>query len=328
MNHTRYDEHDLHAINAGIRQAYGWKEDAGETIFFARALDYVKSKTYSRKTPHLTGLDLVPVNTEYPAYVQNIIWRSYDEVGLAKVIANYADNLPRADVKGQENSAMVKSLGDSYGYNIFEIRASQATGAGLDTRRAAAARRAVDEKMNSIALVGDADFGMVGVLNHPNIGETVLAHGSWSAADTKGQHILDDLIQWYTAIITQSKGVHKPTVVGLPTAAYTALYTKRIGSEDMNAPTVASRFLTIVGDMGNPTVQLRNMPELAAAGTGGTTKGVMGEFTLDNLELPYPSPFEQLPPEMRNLETIVNCIARVGGVIVYYPLAFSYAEGM
>ncbi len=43
---------------------------------------------------------------------------------MAKIISSYASDLPRADVKGKPTTAIIKSLGDSYGYSIQEMRAS------------------------------------------------------------------------------------------------------------------------------------------------------------------------------------------------------------
>jgi hypothetical protein len=45
------------------------------------------------------------------------------------------------------------------------------------------------------------------------------------------------------------------------------------------------------------------------------------------LELEIPQDFEQFAPERRNLEFIVNCHARCGGVLVYQPLAMAYMDG-
>ena len=78
----------------------------------------------------------------------------------------------------------VKTIGDSYGYNVNELRASRATGVGLDQRKADTARRAIDLKIAQIKLIGDPLFGLFGLFTHPNIPEAILpVLGDWIDSD-------------------------------------------------------------------------------------------------------------------------------------------------
>ena len=64
----RYDEQELRIIeNTGLLRA-----DAGESIFFARQLEYVRQKTYDVEYPQLSALKLFPVDTSVPAGAKNI----------------------------------------------------------------------------------------------------------------------------------------------------------------------------------------------------------------------------------------------------------------
>src|SRR5690606_3742705 len=143
--------------------------DANESVFFARELEFVKSRSYDKKYAELKARLLIPVSSEAEAWADAIVYESYDQVGAAKLIAGYADDLARADVKGQEHINPVKSLGCSYGYNIMEIRKSQARGKSLEQRKANAAKRAILQKENSLAFLGDSATGLNGFLNHPNV---------------------------------------------------------------------------------------------------------------------------------------------------------------
>ena len=133
--------------------------DSNESVFFNRELAYIKSKSYDAKYAELKGLTLIPISTEAGAGVNEIVYHQYRGVGFAKVIADYAKDFPRVDIYGIEKSVKVKGIGDSYGYSIKEIRASQRTGKGLDQRRAITARRAHDEMMNRMALKSNAVDG-------------------------------------------------------------------------------------------------------------------------------------------------------------------------
>ena len=92
-NVMRYDEQDLMACKtSGL-----FREDAGESVFFAQELQKVKAKTYDVKTPANNAMSIFPVTSEADPGADTVAFDSYDSVGMAKIITNYADDLPRAD---------------------------------------------------------------------------------------------------------------------------------------------------------------------------------------------------------------------------------------
>jgi hypothetical protein len=317
--HTHYDEADLAAVQTFAPQMGGMRED--ESLYAARELDYVKSRTYDRKLPPMKGLLLVPQSTEVPEWAETFTYRYYDQVGMAKIVANYADDLPRADVMGAEKTVRVKDIGDSYGYSIPEIRAALANRSNLPTRKASAARRAVDVKLNQIAMVGDRPYGLYGLTNHPNIGLTVLPNGNWSNPATTADQILADCDAMYDAVRLQSKGVHTPNYFALPSAQHSLLFSKRL--PDGIGKTVGEFFKGK-----HPGLTIEEVAELATASNNHGPLAVMYERSEDNLSMENPMPFNQLPAQARNLELVVPCLARTAGVTVYYPLALTKSEGL
>ncbi len=314
--HLHYDEADAQAVGQFVANTGAdlIREDA--SIFTARQLDYVRTGVYDRKMPPMKGLALVPPSSDVPEWAETITYSLYDHVGMAKVISNYADDLPRADVAKAEITIRVKTIGDSYGYNINELIASNATGANLPTRKGDAARRAVEIKLNVIGMVGDAPYGLYGLTNHPNIGTTTIT-GGWTAA-TDADVLLADLDAIYDGIRVQSKGVHTPNVIALPTLAHSIITSKRL--PDSNGMTVAGFFLNK-----HPGLRFDEMAELEGAGPGGEDLIIAGEFNAGNITHDVPMQFNQLPAQARNLELVVPCMARTAGVSVFYPLAFTKA---
>jgi hypothetical protein len=120
--------------------------DRGESVFFAREVEHIKTQTYDAKPKELKGLMLIPISTDASPGARLITYRRYASVGFAKIISDYANDFPRVDVYGEEESIKVYSIGDSYGYNIMEIReAAMTPGKNLELRRATSACRAHDE---------------------------------------------------------------------------------------------------------------------------------------------------------------------------------------
>lgn len=320
MKHMHYDQADLVAVNSASERLGLMRQDDG--IFLARQIDYVKTRIYEMETPNLTGLQLVPLSTEVPEWAESFTYRTYDEVGIAKFISNYADDLPRVDVEGKEVTLKLKSLGDAYGWNFDEMRLANATGTNLGQRKGRAARRGVDQKLNRVALVGDTLVGFYGFSNHPNLGETAV-NGDWTLPATTADQILDDLNAMYNAVLIQSHDNHTPNTLAIPPTRRSALTTKRVS--DGRGITVWQAFKEQY-----PNINMISSTELEpdAEVNGNQAQAVMYERDVDNLSIEVPRPFEQLPAEKRNLEIVVNCLAKCSGVAIYRPLALTKAVGV
>ena len=302
-------------------------EFGGASLFFARQLDYVKSRVYNRKFPDINPDLLVPDSTDTPEWAETISVQSYDSVGMAKIIANYADDLPRVDVRAMVQLVPVKTLGDSYGYNVNEIRASRAIGAGLDVRKAEAARRAIDLKIARIKMIGDDDYGLFGLFNYPNILEIIFGAGGPPGTTTgnwdtlTGEQIYLNMNAMMFAFMQQTLGVHRANFMAMAPTAYNAASTRFFNNQANPFPSTA---LDLFRRM-HPGVRVENIIECQGAGTGanlGRDVIFLYELNSENLAHEYVMPFTQLPPEARNLEFVTNCLARSGGVHIYYPLAF------
>ena len=321
---SNYDPRDLEVADRFISQHF--REDINVTdiplagLWLARQLDYVKARSYDRLFPNMNANRLVSDSTEVPEWAETITIRMYDSVGMAKVIANYADDLPRVDVRGAERTVTVKTIGDSYGYNVNELRASRATGVALDQRKADMARRAIELKINSIKLLGDVTYGIYGLLNNPNVPEQILpTTGDWTTLT--GDQIYANLLAWYNGYNLANNGIHTADNLYLAPKAYTAASSKFVTGTAGLPVTPLALF-----QANFPGITVSNIWELQGVATGGKDWGLMVEASTDNYVHEYVMPFTQLPPEARNLEIVTDCLARSAGVQIYYPLALLGAK--
>lgn len=320
----RYDENDLRAILA----SGNLNNDAAdsESVFFAQQLEYIKAKTYDEKLPNLSAMKLFPISTEADPGAESISYESYGGVGVAKLISNYGDDLPRADVKGKKIVVQVHGGGTSYGISTQEIRSAKMKGLPLDARKAIFARRAVDTLINSLAFKGDADKGIVGVLNNPNI-SSVVPKGDGTGSSTKwedktAEQVLRDMNQAVTAIVDITNGVEIPDTIVLPLKQY-AYITNTI-VPDTGGESIMTNFLK-----NNPYIKkIVQAVEMKGAGAGKTDVMLVYRKDINAVSLELPLPFTQLAPQYHNLEYRVPCEFRSAGVIVYYPLSMATMAGI
>ncbi len=304
--------------------------DANETFFFARELEYIKSKSYDIQFPEMKAFKHIPISTEAGEGAQSITYAQFEETGLARVIESYADDLPRADIRGKEYTSPVKSIGVSYGYSVQEIRAAIYVGRSLTQRQANAARRGNDQKINRLAWFGDNAYRILGLTNNTNIPANFVPAdgigGTTEWVNKTPDQILRDLNQVTNSIVALTKGVEMPNTVLLPVAQYTLIAsTPRSSTSDT---TILEYFI-----QNNPFVTTVDwVPELAGAGpvVAGVPTDIMIAYDKnpDKITMEIPMPFTQYPPQERGLEFVVPCESRYGGIIVYYPLSLTFGEGI
>lgn len=299
------------------------KQDAA--IFFARELEEIDGQLYEVKYADLEAFQLVTPKKLDEA-VEVYTYRQYDGRGVAKMTSNYADGSPRADVDGVEFSSKVRSLRASFGYNVQEIRAARRQGRPLENMRAVQARKAINEKVNDVALNGDAEHNLIGLFNQPNVQTyTVPAVGTGSSTlwTTKtGDQILDDMYGMVDQIPSVTKEQEKPKRLLLPYSRFRYI-SRKVAFPNADRVSVLKAF-----NEERPEVQVRGALYLDTAGAGGTCRAVAYDPATDHVELLLPIAFESFPPQLRGLEYVVECHARMGGVVNRYPLAMIYADGI
>ena len=302
-------------------------EDA--SVFFARELDQVKSKTYDRQYPELSALNHFPQTSEINPGADTFTFYSYDEVGLAEIISNYSTDLPRVDVFGTPKTVKIRSLGDAYGYSVQEMRAAAFAGKSLDASKASAARRAIETKHNRIAFVGDAASGLVGVFSSDNgVPRYTIPNGA--AGDTKwakktAQEIINDVSGMHEAVDEMTNSVEKPDTLMIASNVY-ALLSRTIISG------TAVSVLSFIRDNLDWLKEISPAPELNAKNTSCNPTGENLAFLYTNdpekFSVETPMPFYQHPAQNKNLEVEIACESRVAGATFYYPLSAIIGVGI
>ena len=337
----RYDQNDYDALlHSKIPAALvetpqmNFDDASDASVFFARELDYVKSQSYDVEYPEFTALKLFPVSSEINPGAETVTYYSYDKTGMAKIISNYATDLPRADVKGKPTTAIIKSLGDSYGYSAQEMRASRLAGKSLDARKGESARYQIDALTNKIAWCGDEESGLMGVLsdgqNIPLYTIGANASGKTKWAEKSADEILADVNGMAKQVAKITKNVERPDTLCVPADVFMDISTRRIPDTSTTVLAFIQEHAPYIKNVVSTAELDADSPETNPYAVGGNPQGVAFLFKNDprKLTLENPMPFYQYPLQVEKLETIILCEARTAGVIVYYPLSALIAVGV
>ena len=301
-----------------------YRADALETIFIARELVSVETAVYEKKYPEFKGRSLVPKK----ALPEGATFASYteqDEYGSARIISSGADDLPRAEVSRAETLVQIYTVANSYAYTTMELKKAAFARMSLDAAIAMAARRIMEQKIDSLLQTGDAAYGMKGLLNQTGTNTYVVPNGGLGSplwTQKTSDEILTDLNAMANAASNATNGIEYPDVLVLPIDKYDLISQKPRSS---TSDTTVKEFF-----LGNSQYIKEIIPwwPCKTAGTGGVSRAVAYRRDIEALWYYMPQEFQAMAPQIQKLEYLIPCTADYGGVHVRLPKSVTYADGI
>jgi len=291
-------------------------------LFLERQLEYIRPQVFEIQYADIKYSTILPVTSEAGTGAQTFTYRIMDSTGEFRLLADAASDLPRADISQVEKSINIRSFGGSFCYTVQELRAAQMANIALEQRRAAAVRRAYEEKVESVALFGESTVGLAGFFNNSSV--DIVAADKWFTTSSITAQEMNELLNYgVSAIINGSKMKEQPDTILLGYEDYNKVSTTR--NSDSSDVTVLEYFLRT-----NPYIRnVEPINQLTKGNNGGklnTSRMVVYKRDPEKVQLHIPQPLELFPAQQRGLEFIVPAHARVGGVALYYPKSVIYVQ--
>lgn len=304
--------------NMGIRL------DSNETNFLNRQLLHVMSRVQEVKYPDLIATSVFPVNTEGGTGLESISYVQLDMAGEMKLIASGADDLPEAGSKITEYPRQVGNYGISYGWTHFDLEKATRARVPLSARKAMAARRASEQKVDEVSFFGDSTNSNIKGLFSESLSSTSGLTGTWSTASAAD--ILDDCLFVIQNVITATKGIFEPDTLALPPEQYAQI---------MTTPRSATTDTTIAEFILASTPIRRIVKSDRLRAMTSSTNSISSEDTMiafpsniEVMELVIPRPFQQLPVQQKGLQYMVPCLLDFAGMFLYHPKAVAFGKGL
>lgn len=297
--------------------------DANETAQLDRSLRFIEAQVYNVVYPELRHRRYIPQDDSVPAGADSILYRQYDQIRNAKLIADFADDLPFADVIAREFPIPIKPVGSAFKYSLRDLQHAAFNGVPLDVMRGQAARDSIEFELDDIACFGRPQVGLLGFVNNPFIDVLSVANAGgamlWSAKTAL--QILADLAALESHVVVNTNRIYQLNTILLPSAMYE--FIKMMPYSALGDRTVLEWFKS-----NNPELTIDGWSQLDkanASGTGGRIVGYLKDPRI--LQEKNPMPFTQLPPQPKSLAFIINCWALTAGVHVYQAGAMVYMDG-
>lgn len=299
--------------------------DAPLNAFLARQLEYLEMVSYDTETPELFALKFVPIKGDIPDHVTSWKYRSFTKVGAARLLASYADDIPRADLYMVETDTPIRPIGMGYGIDVDELNTARATGTNLESMKAEAAKHAVDVLIDNLLAFGDADAGLPGFINAASALSYIVPNGGGGTAPWSAKtplEIVADMVGICRYIPDSTGQREKPDMLLLPTTQYFLVATTPMSA--------SNPFITILkyfeGVM--PGVKVDYWPLLSTAGTLSSARMIAYKKDVKKIAGVLPLPFQLSAPQPNNFEWKVPGRAKCGGTHAIYPLSMAQGDGI
>lgn len=293
-----------------------------DITLFNKALEALDPQLYETKYADLKSRQLIPsikggsgLNLASTVYTYEMA----DHVGSADFVSSRAMDLPSSDVKVEQFSTPIRKLATSFNYDLDEVNA-MLSGRGMDiiAERLKGARKAMEQKMDSILAFGDTEQGLKGFLNNSAVGAANLTTGDWGNPSTSVDLIIADIAETRESIASATLEVEQPDTVILPPSAMRDLETRRIANTGISLMTYIKQTF--------PELSFQTWYKLETAGAASGRRMVMYRRSPEVVSAIIPQEFTRLPALDRAMFYQVACIAKIGGVVVRYPKAMLYRD--
>jgi len=305
--------------------------DANETMIMTSQLEQMRMRSVDILRPPYKARTLVPVTSEVDPGAESWAYTVWDRAGMAKIIANYADDIPMVATFAKKFTQTIETLALGYEWSWLDMLRTAKAGVPLRARKSQAVREGFEQRIEEIAAIGIRDTGTTGLLNNPNVPQITVAApatgsaATWTGTDKTAYEVLMDLHAAEDAVLTTTKMVHKPDTLVMPLSRY-----RYLSNTALSVAASADPKDTILKVFLEKSENIRNIDWWSHCETanGGLPRAVLYKRDPSVVHLELPMEQQELPPQAKNLAMQVNSVGRIGGVAWEYPLAGVYINGI
>lgn len=273
---------------------------------------------------------LMFVNTDGDMWDIGSVFYSGDIAGAAQFLSGKGFDMPYADVSTSQHLQTNHFAGIGYEWSLQELQRAAKLGRNLSTEKAEAARKVAESFVYGIAMRGNTEKGMTGLVNNANVPSAqVAADGTgasrlWTAKDA--DLILRDVNAALNAPFNATKETQRANTLLLPSTKLQYLAEKRVSDTTMTILAFLKENNSYTLETGQPLTVIGSR-EMETAGTGGTARMVAYDNDRGVVQMHLPGPHEFLPPFQKSSMTWeVAGIMNVGGVEIRRPKGMAYRD--
>jgi len=292
---------------------------------------HIEAQVVEVQYPDIQYAELIPVDTSANEWAKSVTYYSTNKTGQAGWFHHYAKDIHVADSERSKFEVGVEMADIGYRWTLEEVgQAMMIPGMQLSADRAAAAKRAYEEFVDDIALSGDADKNLSGIIDYPGITtvDAPLVGGNDEWSQKTADQILADVNFILSGMWTNSKQVELADTLLLPVETLALIATMRLGDTTMTVLQFLLQNNIYTFTTGRPLV-IRAVRGLETAGTGGNGRLIAYRRDPQVLKMHIPMTHRFMPVwQTGPLIFDVPGIFRLAGLEVRRPGAVRYLDGI
>jgi hypothetical protein len=309
-------------------------QDAQQALgFIAPQLLRINTEIDLQVYPSFDYSRLMFVNTDGDMWDVGTIFYSGDVAGKAEWLSHKGFDMPYADISTSQFLQGYHFAGIGYEWSLGELQRAAKLNRNLGNEKAGAARKVAEARVYGVAIRGDTEKGMTGIVNDANVpAATVAADGTAGAttfASKTPTLINRDINAVLNAPFNATGETHRANTLLLPSTRlqYMASTPLATGSD-----TTILKFIrennSFTLETGQP-LTIIGTRELETAGAGNTARMLAYDNSREVVQFHLPGPHEFLPAFQKSSMTWeVAGIMNIGGVEVRRPKAMAYRDGI
>lgn len=303
--------------------------------FVTSQTSYIEQQVVEIQYPDIQYPNIIPIDTSANEWAKSVTYFSMNKVGVAGWFHHFAKDIHVADVERQKFEIGVEMADIGYRWSLEEIgQALMIPGMNLSADRAAAARRAYEEFVDRVVILGDTDKNFSGVVDFPGVSTSVASVHVGPPTGTgweikTADEILTDVNDALTGMYVDSLQVELADTLLLPIRALTLIATKRLN--DLSSMTIL-QFLqqnNVYSFQTGRPLTIRGLRGLETVGAGDTGRMIAYRRDPQVLKMHIPMTHRFLPVwQTGPLVFDVPGIFRLGGLEIRRPGAVRYVDGI
>ena len=296
--------------------------------FLINQTSYIEQQVNEIVYPDIQYPELIPVDTSAGEFAKSVTYYSADKYGEANWINGNSDDIPLAGTEMTKFQTPVYTAAIGYSFGWEEVNQAMLLGHNLQGDDAAAARRAYEEMVDRVAILGDSRKGFQGLINNSSVNAASATNGDWGGTGTTSDQVLEDVNNALLAVGSSTLYTSIADTLLLSFGKMNFLATTRLGDTERTLLSFLRENNTYTAMTGRP-LMIRGVRGLETAGVGGTERMIAYRRDPSVLKLHVPMVHRFLPVHQAGpLRWEVPGVFRLGGLDIRRPLEVKYRDGV
>lgn len=296
--------------------------------FLINQTSYIEQQVNEIVYPDIQYPELIPVDTSAGEFAKSVTYYSSDKYGEANWINGNSDDIPLAGTEMTKFQTPVYTAAIGYSFGWEEVNQAMLLGRNLQADDAAAARRAYEEMVDRVAILGDSRKGFQGLINNSSVNAASATNGDWGGTGTTSDQVLEDVNNALLAVGSSTLYTSIADTLLLSFGKMNFLATTRLGDTERTLLSFLRENNTYTAMTGRP-LTIRGVRGLETAGVGATERMIAYRRDPSVLKLHVPMVHRFLPVHQAGpLRWEVPGVFRLGGLDIRRPLEVKYRDGV